>query len=46
LQSTTNLLPPINWQSVQTNITDTNGNWQYMDTNLNAPQKFYRATTP
>jgi hypothetical protein len=46
LQSTTNLMPPINWQPVLTNTTDTNGNWQYIDTNLNAPQKFYRTTTP
>jgi hypothetical protein len=43
LQSATNLTPPINWQSIFTNHTDVNGNWQFTDTNLNAGQKFYRA---
>ena len=43
LQSATNLTPPINWQSVLTNPTDGSGNWQFIDTNLNTGQKFYRA---
>ena len=43
LQSATNFTPPINWQSVLTNPTDGNGNWQFIDTNLNTGQKFYRA---
>lgn len=46
LQSATNLTPPINWLPVLTNTTDTNGLWQFTDTNLNSAQKFYRATTP
>jgi hypothetical protein len=43
LQSATNLTPPINWKSIRTNYSDTNGNWQFTDTNLNGGQKFYRA---
>jgi uncharacterized delta-60 repeat protein len=46
LQSTTNLAPPVAWQSVLTNQTDTNGLLQISDTNLSYPQKFYRITTP
>ena len=43
LQSATNLTPPISWKSIRTNSADTNGNWQFTDTNLNGGQKFYRA---
>jgi sugar lactone lactonase YvrE len=43
VQSATNLTPPISWQSVRTNYSDVNGNWQFTDTNLNSGQKFYRA---
>jgi hypothetical protein len=43
LQSATNLTPPITWKSVRTINSDANGNWQYVDTNLNSGQKFYRA---
>jgi alpha-tubulin suppressor-like RCC1 family protein len=46
VQTATNLLPPVQWLPVQTNSTDTNGVWQFMDTNLNNAQKFYRVTTP
>ena len=46
LQTATNLLPPIQWLPVLTNAADTNGVWQFMDTNLNSAQKFYRVTTP
>jgi uncharacterized repeat protein (TIGR03803 family) len=43
LQTTTNLTPPVIWKSVFTNPADVNGNWQFIDTNLNGSQKFYRA---
>jgi hypothetical protein len=43
LQSATNLMLPVNWQPVLTNPADSNGNWQFTDTNLNERQKFYRA---
>jgi hypothetical protein len=43
LQSATNLTPPITWKSILTKWTDVNGNWQFIDTNLNEGQKFYRA---
>ena len=46
VQSATNLVPPVQWQSLLTNTADTNGVWQFMDTNLNSAQKFYRVTTP
>jgi hypothetical protein len=45
LQTATNLTPPMIWQSVFTNPADGNGYWQFTDTNLNSPQKFYRVLT-
>jgi len=46
LQTATNLTPPIQWLPLLTNTADTNGLWQFIDTNLNNSQKFYRVTTP
>lgn len=44
LQSTTNLTPPVQWQSILTNSTDGNGNWSFTLTNLtSAPDCFYQA---
>jgi hypothetical protein len=43
LQSATNLTPPISWQSILTNFTDTNGNWSFIVSNLTAPNLYYRA---
>lgn len=46
LQATTNLTPPINWQTITTNAADTYGNWSFTDSNTAAyPARFYRATT-
>ncbi len=43
LQTATNLTPPIPWQPVITNFTDTNGNWICPLTNTGtAPRQFYR----
>ena len=41
LQSTTNLTPPIIWQSIFTNTSGTNGHWGCMVTN-NLPRCYYR----
>ena len=46
VQFATNLTPPILWLPALTNAADTNGVWQFTDTNLNSAQKFYRVTTP
>jgi uncharacterized delta-60 repeat protein len=46
LQAATNLTPPIQWLPVLTNVADSNGVWQFMDTNLDSSQKFYRITLP
>ncbi|HZM04767.1 MAG TPA: hypothetical protein VFC44_17320 [Candidatus Saccharimonadales bacterium] len=46
LQFATNLATPIQWQSILTNTADTNGVWQFTDTNLSISPKFYRLTTP
>jgi hypothetical protein len=47
VQTATNLTPPIQWQSIFTNVADTNGVWQFTDTNTAAcPQRFYRTTVP
>lgn len=43
LQTTTNLTPPVTWETIVTNRPDGDGNWQFTDTNVNAIQKFYRA---
>jgi hypothetical protein len=46
LQTTTNLSPPINWQTVFTNIADTNGNCVFLVTNLMGfPAGYYRAVS-
>jgi sugar lactone lactonase YvrE len=44
LQMTTNLTPPVNWQSILTNPADGNGNWSFTVTNLtDLPAGYYRA---
>ena len=43
LQTTINLTPPVNWQSILTNPADGNGNWSFTVTNLPAPAGYYRA---
>ena len=44
VQMTTNLTPPIGWQSILTNPADTNGNWSFTITNAtDIPAQFYRA---
>jgi len=44
LQMATNLTPPICWQSIVTNLADTNGNWNFIITNFtDVPGHFYRA---
>jgi hypothetical protein len=44
LVAATNLLPPIVWQPVATNVADPNGVWTFTDTNVLAnPARFYRA---
>jgi uncharacterized repeat protein (TIGR03803 family) len=35
MQATTNLAPPISWQTISTNLADTNGNWQITDSLTN-----------
>ena len=43
LQSATNLNPPVAWQNIITNISDSAGNWTFVDTNaINYPARFYR----
>jgi len=46
LEAAPNLTPPVPWQPIFTNTADANGNWQFVDTNLNSSQKFYRALSP
>jgi uncharacterized delta-60 repeat protein len=46
LEATTNLLPPIQWVPILTNAADSNGVWQFTDTNLSNAQLYYRVTTP
>ena len=47
LQATTNLLPPVNWLALATNVADTDGLVQFEDTNTSGnPQRFYRLASP
>ena len=47
LQTATNLTPPVVWQNVASNQTDTNGQWTYVDTNIPVSGwRFYRVSTP
>jgi hypothetical protein len=47
LLAATNLTPPVVWQSLYTNVTGTNGVWQFTDTNASQyPVRFYRTSTP
>lgn len=47
LQAATNLADnPVQWHPIYTNRTATNGLWSYVETNLNRPQQYYRATQP
>jgi hypothetical protein len=40
---TTNLIPPIIWQVLSTNLAGADGDWQFMDSNpANSSDKFYR----
>jgi len=44
VQATTNLSPPVVWQTVSTNVSDANGRWSYTGSTLNSSRRFYRAS--
>jgi hypothetical protein len=47
LQCATNLVPPINWLPVVTNVAGTNGTWTFTNTSVSTPRTlFYRVTGP
>ena len=46
LQTASNMVPPVVWQSIFTNPADANGDWNFTDTNVSDAQRFYRATVP
>jgi hypothetical protein len=47
LQATTNLTPPVVWQTLSTNAAGTDGTWQFTDTNtFSYPARFYRSASP
>jgi autotransporter-associated beta strand protein len=47
VQAATNLAPPVTWSNLSTNLADTNGAFQYIDTGAtNFRQRFYRISTP
>jgi len=42
----TNLLPPVVWQPISTNVAGADGDWKFTDTNAAAfPTRFYRSLT-
>ena len=45
IQAATNLVSPIAWQFIFTNLADSNGNCFFQDTNF-SPVRFYRALAP
>ena len=47
VQATTNLIPPVVWQTLSTNVAGQDSTWQLTDTNtLDCPARFYRACLP
>jgi hypothetical protein len=47
LQVTANLTPPVNWQSLATNVAGVGGSGTFTETNLLAnPALFYRLALP
>jgi len=47
LFAATNLVPPVVWLPVYTNVSGANGRWQFSDTNTTAyPARFYLISTP
>ena len=46
VQATTSLTPPVNWQNVSTNVADTGGEWQFIETNTTNSTQFYRSYAP
>ena len=47
VETTTNLVPPVDWMPISTNVADTNGLWQFTDTQAtNCPLRFYRSYKP
>jgi NHL repeat len=41
----TNLLPPVVWQPISTNMAGADGDWQFTDTNALGQMKFYQSLT-
>jgi hypothetical protein len=46
VQASSNLVPPVAWTNVSTNIAGTNGHWTFTDATANQPIRFYRAMAP
>jgi hypothetical protein len=46
LQAATNLMPPVNWQNVLTNVADSNGIWSFIETDVSCPNRFFRVAAP
>jgi uncharacterized repeat protein (TIGR03803 family) len=46
IQTTTSLMPPVEWQNVSTNVADAVGAWQFIKTNTTNSTQFYRSYAP
>ena len=46
IQATTSLMPPVEWQNLSTNVADTGGAWQFIETNTTNSTQFYRSYAP
>jgi uncharacterized repeat protein (TIGR03803 family) len=45
VQATTDLTPPISWETISTNLAGADGSWQFTDTNATSfPSRFYRSS--
>ena len=45
VQATTDLIPPILWETISTNLAGADGSWQFTDTNATSfPSRFYRSS--
>jgi hypothetical protein len=46
LEATTNLVPPVDWSRIQTNVADTFGNFSFTNSPLTNAIQFFRIAAP
>ena len=46
VQATTNLVSPVAWQTISTNVAASNGQWTFVDSTTNYLQRYFRSARP